>query len=219
MRREDVELRLRARVADRKAHREPVELGFRQGIGALVLDRVLRGDHHEGRPQLIRDRVHGHLPLLHRLQEGRLCLGAGPVDLIGQDDVGEDGPGPELEVPTLLVEDVHAGDVGWKEVRRELDPSEGAIDGPGDALGQHGLSDARHVLDQEVALRHERGEGQTDLAGLALDDLLDVSLDGLEERREPEPLRRLSCGRHARLPPFARSRSSLPGWPGPPIPE
>ncbi len=34
---------------------------------------------------------HGDLPLLHGLQQGGLHLGRGPVDLIGQDQVVENG--------------------------------------------------------------------------------------------------------------------------------
>ena len=37
------------RVAHREPHHEPVALGLGQGVGALHLDRVLGGDHHEGR--------------------------------------------------------------------------------------------------------------------------------------------------------------------------
>ena len=104
--------RLRTRVTDGQAHHEPVELGFRQRIGPLVLDGVLRGDHHEGNPQVVGLGIDGHLVFLHALQQCRLCLRAGPIDLVPQDDVREDGPGLELEVPPFLVVDVHARDVG-----------------------------------------------------------------------------------------------------------
>jgi hypothetical protein len=36
---------------------------------------------------------------LHRFQQGRLGLGAGPVDLIGEHDVGEHRAGSEDELP------------------------------------------------------------------------------------------------------------------------
>ena len=47
---EDLQLGCAIGVADLETHQEPVELRFGQGVGAFVLDRVLRGDHHEGRP-------------------------------------------------------------------------------------------------------------------------------------------------------------------------
>ena len=39
----------------------------------------------------------GDRPLLHGLEQGRLRLGRGPVDLVGQHEVGEDRPALELE--------------------------------------------------------------------------------------------------------------------------
>ena len=47
----------------------------------------------EGLGQRARDAVDGDLALLHRLEQRRLGAGRGPVDLVDQDDVGEDGPG------------------------------------------------------------------------------------------------------------------------------
>ena len=156
---QDGRFRIGPRVTDGEPHHEPVELRLGQRVGPLVLDRVLRCDHHERDPQVIRHAVHRDLVLLHALQEGRLGLWAGPVDLVSEHDVGEDGPGLELEVTPFLVVDVDAGDVGGQEVRGELDPPERAVDGAGDRLGQHGLADPRHVLDQQMAFRDEADQG------------------------------------------------------------
>ena len=93
------------RIAEAEPHHEAVELGLGQRVGALVLDGVLGGDHHERRLDGMRDVVDGRLALFHALEQAGLGLGRGPVDLVGQDDVGEDGTGPELELPALLVED------------------------------------------------------------------------------------------------------------------
>jgi hypothetical protein len=65
-----------------------------------------------------------HLPLLHRLQQGGLGLGRGPVDLVGQQQVGEHRPRAEVEGAAALVKDRGAGDVGGHEVGRELDAAE-----------------------------------------------------------------------------------------------
>ena len=65
---EQLALVLERRVADPRAQDEPVELRLRQRIGALVLDRVLRRDHHERRRQPPGRPPARHLPLLHRLQ-------------------------------------------------------------------------------------------------------------------------------------------------------
>ena len=65
-----------------------------------------------------------HLVFLHGLQQRRLGLGRGAVDLIGQDDVGEDRALAQHEVVLLAVEDVAAGDVAGQQVGRELDALE-----------------------------------------------------------------------------------------------
>jgi len=55
--------------------------------------------------------VDGDLALLHRLEERRLGLRRGSVDLVREHDVREHGPGLELEALCFLVEDVRADDV------------------------------------------------------------------------------------------------------------
>ena len=86
----DVELFFLGRVADHDVEHEPVELRFGQRIGPLLLDRVLGRQHEERVGQLVPLAADGHLPLLHRLEQRRLGLGRGAVDLVGQHDVGED---------------------------------------------------------------------------------------------------------------------------------
>ena len=97
------------------------------------------------------DAVDGRLALLHALEQARLGLGGGAVDLVGQHDVGEHRPGPELELGRLLVEDVHAGDVAGQQVRRELDAREAAVDRSGERLREERLADTGVVLDDDVA--------------------------------------------------------------------
>src|SRR5690606_31066575 len=97
--------------------------------GSLEFNRVLRGDDEEGAGQWVGLPLDRHLPLLHRLEECRLRAWPGAVDLIGKDDVGEDRPGVEGERRAALVEDERAGDVGWEQVRCELDAVEGATKG------------------------------------------------------------------------------------------
>ena len=68
---------------------EAVELRLGERIRALHLERVLRGEHEERRLELValaRDR---DLLLLHRLEQRRLRLRRGAVDLVGEQQVGE----------------------------------------------------------------------------------------------------------------------------------
>ncbi len=117
----DLPLVVLARVAERRAKQEPVELGLGQEERALLLDRVLGCEQQERRGEAPRDPVDGDLPLGHRLEERGLGLLRGAVDLVDEDDVREDRSRPELEVALLLIEDRRAGHVGRLEIGRALD--------------------------------------------------------------------------------------------------
>ena len=79
-------------IAELDAHQEAVELRFGQREGADLLGRVLGGDDEEGLGQLARFAFHRDLLFLHGLQQRALRLGAGAVDLVGQQHLGEDRP-------------------------------------------------------------------------------------------------------------------------------
>jgi hypothetical protein len=68
-------LGLPVRIGHVDLHEEPVELRLRQGIGAFLFDRVLRGEHVERRgqrPVFAGDR---HLAFLHGLQAAPTASG------------------------------------------------------------------------------------------------------------------------------------------------
>jgi hypothetical protein len=140
------------------------------------------------------DAVDGDLPLLHRLQQARLRLGGGTVDLVGEQDLGEDRAAAELERGGLGVEDVHPGDVAGKEVGGELDALEEAAEGPGEGLGEHRLAHPGDILDQDVATAEERNHALLDLGVLADDDRADAlhqaphHLPDGSHHHEPPPL-------------------------------
>ena len=94
----DLDLLGLRRVVQLDQEHEAVELRFGQRVGSFLLDRVLRGQHQERRFQRQRLPQHGDLVFLHRFEHRRLGLGRGPVDLVGQDDVGEHRPVHELEL-------------------------------------------------------------------------------------------------------------------------
>jgi hypothetical protein len=60
------------------------------------------------------------LALLHGLEQGALGLGAGAVDLVGQQHLGEHRAGMEDEGLAGALEDGHAREVAGHEVGREL---------------------------------------------------------------------------------------------------
>ena len=107
---EDLPLLDRRGVVDADLRHEAVGLGLGQRIGAFLLDRIL-GREHEERPGqgegLVAD---GDLALLHRLEQRRLDLGRGAVDLVGEHHLGEDRPLAGGELPAGV--DARADDVG-----------------------------------------------------------------------------------------------------------
>ena len=121
--------------------------------------------------RLLADR---HLPLLHHLEQGRLHLGRGAVDLVGEQEVAEHRP--ELGVELVLAGAVHprADEVGRHEVRRELDPLEAAADHLGDGLDGQRLREAGDALDQEVSTREQADEDPLQHLVLPGDDALDL---------------------------------------------
>ena len=70
---------------------------FGQRVGAVVLDGILRGHHHERPRQRVGAVVHRDLVFIHGFQQRALGLGRGAVDFIGQHDVGKDGSRDEIQ--------------------------------------------------------------------------------------------------------------------------
>jgi hypothetical protein len=116
------------------------------------------------------------LALLHRLEQGGLRLRRRAVDLVGQQDVGEHGAGPEPEATgggarRRGVEDDLAGHVGRHEVGGELDPLDVEVERGRQRLHHQRLGDARHALEQHVPAAEQRGHQARQRAVLADHDL------------------------------------------------
>ena len=160
---QDLELVLARRQRHRQLEQEPVELGLGQRVGALVLDRVLGGGDHERVGQRPGRAVDGDLPLLHRLQQRGLGLGRGAVDLVGEQQVGEDRARAERELRGAGVVDQRAGDVAGHQVGRELHALGVQRQRGGQRAHQQRLGDAGHALEQHVAAAqqrdHQAGDG------------------------------------------------------------
>ena len=162
-------------------HQESVELGLGQGVGPFVLDRVLGGEDPERvgeDDRLVADR---DLAFLHRLQQGALDLGRGPVDLVRQDDRGHDRPGPDVESPGRRSVDLGAGEVGREQVGGELDSPEGEVEGAGECPDRSGLGQPGNALDQDVAAR-QKGDDQPFQQRALADDLALEATDQVVEQ-------------------------------------
>ncbi len=124
--------------------------------------------------------------LLHRLEQRGLRLGRRAVDLVGEQDLREDGPAhePERAHAVRLVEDLGAGDVGRHQVGRELDALEAQVEDAGERLDEQRLGQPGHAGEQAVAAGEERDEHLIDDLVLADDDLPQLLEDLLAPGRD-----------------------------------
>ena len=168
-----VQLLVPLRVAEADPEQEPVELRLGQRVGPLVLDRVRGGDHVERLGQRERGALDRDLPLLHRLQQRRLGLRRGAVDLVGEQQPAEQRAGPERELGRALVVHERAGDVAGQQVGGELQAAEVQPERLGQRAGGQRLAEAGVVLEQHVAAGEDAGQHERERVPLADHDLLD----------------------------------------------
>ena len=115
-----------------------------------------------------------HLLLLHHLQQRALHLRRRPVDLVGEQQVGEHRAEPGREVPLLLVEDACPDEVRGHQVGRELDALEASADGVREGLDGHRLGETGDTLDEDVTPREQGHQQSLEEVVLAHDDALDL---------------------------------------------
>ena len=144
---QDLHLALKIRVADGQPHQKAVQLGVGQKLGSRRAYMVFRGDDQKRRGQRMNLPVHRHLPLLHRLQQRRLGLAGGTVDLVSQEQIGAvDDAGHIAEAPALLIVHGKAHNIRGQHIRRELDAVILHPQHPSQGDGQSGLSHTGHVV-------------------------------------------------------------------------
>jgi hypothetical protein len=167
------------RIADQDLHHEAVDLRLGQRIRALGLDRVLRR-HHEERIGTLCDSPAIVTWRSCMTSSSALCTLAG-ARLISSASSRLVNTGPERgrELAGLLAVDARSHQVGGHEVRRELDPAEGAADRSRQGFHGKRLGEARHAFDQQVPLRQHRHHDALQEMVLADDDFLDLVEDFL----------------------------------------
>ena len=166
------------RIGHSQLEQEAVELRFRQGVGALHLQRVLGGEHEERRIEAVRFSADRDRRLLHRLEQGGLGLRRGAVDLVGEQQVREDGAGFEDQPAAsrlVLAENVGADDVRGHQVGRELDAVELQMQRLGQGADQAGLAEAGDALEQDVPVGQQADDRPVDDFFLAHDHLADLA--------------------------------------------
>ena len=78
-------------------HQKTIELCLGKGVGAFLLDGVLRGHHQEQRWERIGCPTHTDLTFCHGFQQRRLNFRGCSVDFIGQNQIVKDGTRLEFE--------------------------------------------------------------------------------------------------------------------------
>ena len=146
------------RLVDFNIHQKTVQLGFRQIISTLVLNRVLGSHHHEQPRQEITLPAGADLPFGHRFQQRGLHLGRRAVDFVGQHQIGKNRPLAKLELTLLADVNFAAGNVRRQQIRRKLD----TVKAGGNAVGQRfdrlGFGQPRRTFDQRVTFRQKRDD-------------------------------------------------------------
>ena len=178
--RDDVDLGLTRRQRQLELEQETVQLGLGQRVGALVLNRVLRRDHHERLGELTGLAVDRDGVLFHRLEEGRLGLRRRTVDLVREQQVREDGALTEDELGLPGVPHHRARDIGGHEVGGELDTRHIHVEGARQGAHEQRLSNAGYAFEERVTACDKSNDEAADCGVLADDRLADLRLQGKE---------------------------------------
>ena len=170
-----------AGIADDHLEQETVDLCFGQGVGAFLLDGVLRGHHHERLVEGEGVVADGDLALLHGFEQGALHLGGGAVDFVGEHEVGENRAFLYLELFALDAVDHGADYVGGEQVGRELDAAVARIDELREGFDGKGLCKAGDAFEEHVAVAEQSDEQALHEVLLAHDGLVHAVGDEIDE--------------------------------------
>src|SRR5439155_12411572 len=107
-----------------------------------------------------------------------------PVDLVGQDNVGEERPRLENKLGGWLMKDAGADQVARQQVRRKLNTMKAASQAACQCLGEQRLADARNVLDEQMSVGQQRDEGGANDIRLAEDDAGQVRPQTFQQLRD-----------------------------------
>ena len=90
---------------------------------------------------------------LHGLKQGGLGLGGGPVDLVSEDNVGEERAGleDELALAVHFLKDGISRDISRQEVGSELDALGVQVEDPGEPLDEFGFPESGKTFEKNVA--------------------------------------------------------------------
>ena len=141
-----------AGVAHANLQQKAVQLRFGQGVCTLEIDRVLRGEDGEPGGQRSARTVGRDLAFFHALQQRGLCARRHAVNLVDQQQVGEDRTSVEGKILRAGSQNRGAKNVGGHQVGRGLDALEAETEQPAQGFHDQRLGGARHAFQQRMAL-------------------------------------------------------------------
>src|SRR5262245_7641601 len=168
-------------IVDVDLHQEAVELRLGQGIGAFLLDRILRREHVEGARNVVTIAGNRHVVLLHGLQQRGLGARACAVDFVGHQQLPENRARDEAKAALsagTFVQHFAAQNVGRHEVRGELDAAGVKPEHDAHGLDQLGLGEAGKADEQRVPATEHGDERLLDHRFLPEDHVADRGLGG-----------------------------------------
>src|ERR1700674_2530084 len=165
------------RIAHFDAHEKAIELRFRQRIGAVMLDGILRGDDQKRLGQRERFAVDGDLRFVHGFEKRGLGARRGAIDFVGEDHVGENWAGTKFKIARFGIVDADAENIAGEQVRRELDALKAAMKRFCERLRESGLANAGNVFDEQMAAGEQGNQRELDGVFLAVECARDGEME------------------------------------------
>ncbi len=177
---EDLDLVFFAWITKADADEKAVKLGFGEGISALVIDRVLGGDHKERRRQRMGCAVDGNLSLVHGFKQRRLGAWRSAVDLVGKQKMMKDRALVKMKSAVFGIEDRRAKDIGGQKIRSELNAGKVEVEGLCECFGERCFSDAGDIFEQDMPCAEDADHGKLDPFALCENNATDGGEDIFE---------------------------------------
>jgi len=167
------------RIADGHFHQEAVALRAAEAESTFFFHRVLGGDHHEQRTELVGTAELGrHLPFLHRLQYRTFRTGPRTVQLVRQQEIRvQRSLDDEVHLAGGRIEMFDAHHVLRQQVRGEGYAPELNVCGLCERLEEQRLGETRHALQQDVPAGKQADQSQAHFVVHADDAFPDLGLE------------------------------------------
>src|SRR5215216_7417578 len=105
--------------------------------------------------QIVTDTLHGYTTFLHRFKQSRLRLRRRAIDLISENDVGEDWTRdklhPAMTGGAIFFDDLRTRDIGWHQIWSELNALEREVQDVGNGPHEQCFCEAGNAGDDRVA--------------------------------------------------------------------